>query len=370
VGILSPAGSRVRGVRLFRQVEIEADTIIKDMVMGKHPAWILLSLAIALLASDPSAAETPVKFLLDFRIQGPSAPFFVGIDKGYYKSAGLDVTIDAGSSASDTVSKLAAGAYDMALADINTLIRFRQQNAAAPIKAVFMVYNRPPFAIIARKSRGIAKPIDLEGKKLGAPVADTAFGEWPIFARANNIDTSKVTIENVGFPVREPMLAAGQVDAITGFSFNSYVDLKERGVPVDDLLVLMMADYGVNAYGDAIVINTQFAAAHPDAVKAFLRVFAKSLKETARDPSAAVDGVLKRNPDAKKDVELERLRMALRDNILTAEVKANGYGTIDIGRLQQSIEQMAQVYEFKLKPRIADIFDDSFLPAAADRKTN
>jgi len=338
--------------------------------MRRHPAWILPCLAIALLTSDPSVAETPVKFSLDFRIQGPSAPFFVGIDKGYYKAAGLDVAIDSGTSSADTISKLAAGTYDMALADINTLIRFREQSPGAPIKAVFMVYNRPPFAIIARKSRGINKPIDLEGKKLGAPVADTAFAEWMIFARANNIDTSKVVIESVGFPVREPMLAAGQVDAITGFSFNSYVDLKERGVPVDDILVLMMADYGVNAYGDAIVINTQFAAAHPDAVKAFLRAFAKSLKETTRDPSTAVDTVIKRNTDAKKDVELERLRMALKENILTSEVKANGYGYIDAGRLQQSIEQMAQVYEFKLKLNVADIFDDSFLPAASDRKTN
>jgi NitT/TauT family transport system substrate-binding protein len=280
------------------------------------------------------------------------------------------VAIEAGSHSTDTIGKLAAGSYDMALADINVLTRFREQNPAAPIKAVFMVYNRAPYAIIARKSRGITKPMDLEGKKLGAPSADTSFGEWKIFARANNIDTSKVAIESVGFPVREPMLAAGQVDAITGFSFVSYVDLKERGVPVDDLVLLPMADYGVNTYGSAIMINTQFAAEHPDAVRAFLRVFAKSLKETARDPATAVDVVVKRITDAKKDVELERLRMALKDNILTPEVKANGYGTIDPGRLEQSIEQLAQVYEFKLKLNVADIFDDSFLPAASDRKTN
>jgi NitT/TauT family transport system substrate-binding protein len=338
--------------------------------MGKHPAWILLCLAAALLVNGPSAAETPIKFSLDFKIQGPAAPIFLGIDKGYFKAAGLDVTVDPGANSTDTINKLAAGSYDMAVADINALMRFRDQNPGTPIKAVFMVYNKPPFAIIARKSRGIVKPGDLENKKLGAPALDTSFGEWRVFARANNIDTSKVSIENVGFPVREPMLAAGQVDAVVGFSFVSYVDLKDRGVPVDDLVLLLMADYGVNAYGNAILVNPQFASAHPDAIKAFLRVFAKSLRETAHEPATAVDSVVKREDGGKKDVELERLRMALKDNILTPEVRANGYGTVDFTRLDQSIDQLAQVHVFKAKPHASDIFDDSYLPAASDRKTN
>ncbi len=188
-----------------------------------------------------------------------------------------------------------------------------------------MVYNRPPFAIITRKSRGVAKPKDLEGKKLGAPAADTAFAQWKIFAKANDIDAAKVDVENVGAPVREPMLAAGEVDAITGLSFSSYVNLKDRGVPVDDIVVLLMSDYGVDLYGNAIIVNQKFAAEHPEAVNGFLRAFTKGLKDTIRDPAAAIESVIKRNDLAKKDVELERLRMALKDNILTPEVEANGY---------------------------------------------
>ena len=106
--------------------------------------------------------------------------------------------------------------------------------------------------------------------------------------QANSIDASKVTIENVSFPVREPMLAAGQVDAITGLSFSSFIDLKDKGVPVDDIVVLLMADYGVELYGSAIIVNSKFAAEHPDAVKGFLRAFMKGLEgncETACERS-------------------------------------------------------------------------------------
>jgi NitT/TauT family transport system substrate-binding protein len=118
-------------------------------------------------------------------------------------------------------------------------------------------------------------------------------------------------------------------------------------------------------------VNPKFAADKPDAVKGFLRAFVKGLRDTVKDPSTAVDSVIKRNDVAKKPVELERLNMALKDNIVTAEVKANGYGAVDKDRLAKAIDQIAITYEFKNgKPSAADAFDSSFLPSAAERKAN
>lgn len=231
-------------------------------------SWAAILLA-ATLATGATAAETSVKFSLDFKFEGPSAPFLLPLDQGYYTAEGLNVSIDQAAGSLEPINRVASGTYDMGFGDINSLIKFRDAHPGTPIKAVFMVYNKPPFAIVGRKNRGVFAPKDLEGKKLGAPAADGAYAQWPIFAQANGIDAAKVTIENVGFPVREPMLAAGQVDAITGFSFSSFINLKDRGVPVDDIVVLLMADYGVNLYGNAIIVNPKFAAEHPDAVKGF-----------------------------------------------------------------------------------------------------
>ena len=329
----------------------------------------LVAAAATAMACGSAVAQTPVKFTLDWKFEGPAAPFLVAIDKGYYKAEGLDVTVDTAGGSLEPLNRIASGTYDIGFGDINSLIKFRDANPNVPIKAVFMVYNKPPFSIVARKSRGVQKPKDLEGKKLGAPAPDGAFAQWKIFTQANGIDPSKVTIENVGFPVREPMLAAGQVDAITGFSFSSYINLKDRGVPADDIVVLLMSDYGVNLYGNAIIVNPKFAAEKPEVVKKFLNAFLKGLKDTAKSPETAVDSVIKRNDVAKKDVELERLKMALKDNILTSEVKANGFGAVDMGRLDKSIDQIAITYDFKNpKPKGDAIFDPSFLPPAADRK--
>ena len=176
-----------------------------------------------------------------------------------------------------------------------------------------------------------------------------------------------MTIVTIGFTVREPILADGQVDAITGFSFSSYFTLKDSGVPLDDIVVMLMGDYGLKLYSNAIIVNAKFAAENPEAVRGFLRAFLKGLKDTVASPTRAIESVLRRNEVAKKDVELERLRMAIRDNILTPEVRTNGYGGVDIGRFEQAIDQIGLAYKFKAKPSVADVFDSSFLPPAGER---
>jgi NitT/TauT family transport system substrate-binding protein len=332
-----------------------------------------LSLAAALFCAAPVAAQAPgpaptsIKLSLDGRIAGPAAPFLLPLERGYYRTEGLNVTVDPAADFLEPITRTASGAYDIAFADLNALIRFREQHPMAP-KAVFVVYNRPAYAIVARKSRGIVQPKDLEGKKLGEATADATSAVWPLFAKLNDIDPTKVMIETVAVPVREPMLAAGQVDAVAGLSFAAYVDLKGRGVPVDDIVTLRMADHGMELYGNAIIVNPKFAAENPDAVRRFLRAFLLGLKETAREPSQAVRAVLERIETANREVELEQLRMVVRENILTPEVKAQGFGGIDPARFEQAIGQLALVVKFKTKPTPADIFDLSFLPSADARK--
>ncbi|MFG1298825.1 ABC transporter substrate-binding protein [Xanthobacter sp. V3C-3] len=332
------------------------------------PMRYLFAAALAALAVAPAAAETDVKFALDWKFEGPSAPYFVALDKGYYKQEGLNVTIDSGPGSVAGIARVAAGTYPLGFFDINSLMKFRDQNPDKPVKAVLMVYDEPPFSIVTLKKTGIAKPRDLEGKTLGAPAPDGAFAQWKAFVKENGIDADKVKIENVGFPVREPMLAAGQVDAITGFSFSSYFNLRQKGVPADDIVVMLMSKYGLVLYGNAIMVNPDYAKAHPEVVKGFVKATIKGLIDTARDPKAAIQSVMKRNETADEAIELARLEMALRDNIVTDWVKANGIGDVDPARLAKSIDQVGITYDFKAKPTAADIFTSEFLPPAADRK--
>jgi NitT/TauT family transport system substrate-binding protein len=337
--------------------------------LGCHMGIIALAIA-ATIATGSASAQTPIRFSLDAKFEGPAGPFLIGIDRGFYKAENLAVTVDGAADPLEPITRVASGAYDMGVADINLFIKYRDQNPTAPLKAVFMVQNKPPYAIVGRKSRGITTPKELEGKKLGAPATDVSFGFWKIFAQANGIDVSKVAVENIGFPVREPLLQNAQVDAVTGYSYTVLPNLKSMSVPADDIVELLMADHGVNLYGNVIIVNAKFATEKPEAVKAFLNAFLRGLKESVKSPALAVELVLKRNDALAKDVELERLKLTLRENIMTPEVKTIGLGSVDFARLDQAIEQLALVHEFKAKPKAVDIFDATYLPATVSRKTH
>lgn len=337
---------------------------------GRWMKGLLVGMGV-LVASAAAQAQTPVRFSLDWRWEGPAAPFAVALDKGYFKAEGLDVTIDPAAGSREPISRIASGTYDAGFGDVNSLVGFRDENPGTDIKAVMVIYDRPPFAIIGRKSRGISKDVSsLQGKTFGAPAADGAFAQWPIFKSVNRIDDSGMKFENVGFPVREPMLAQGEVDAVFGFSMSSYINLKSRGVPAEDIVVMLMSDYGVDLYGNTIMVSEKFAKENPEAVKGLLRAIMKGVQDTVKDPASAVESVIKRNDVAKKDVELERLKMVLEQNMITPYVKEKGFGGIDRERFAKSLDQIGLTFTFKTKPKVEDVFAEEFLPPADQRKVN
>jgi len=329
----------------------------------------LIVLVVAALIAAPAIAqkEIPVRFALDWRFEGPATPYVVAIDKGYYKAEGLNVTIDTGASSVEGINRVASGAYEVGFADINSLIKYRDDPRNIPVKAVMMVYDAPAFSIVTLKKNGIKAPKDLEGRTLGAPAADGAWAQWPIFVQANKIDATKVKVDNIGFPVREPMLAQGKVDAITGFWFSSFMNLKASGVPPDDIVVLMMSDYGLDLYGNAIIANPDFMKFNPKAVAGFVRATIRGIQETIRNPEGAIDSLVKRNPIANRDVELERLKLAIRKNFITPDVQKNGLGAVDTKRLERAFDQIALTFKYTHKPKAADIFTPQYLPPRAER---
>jgi NitT/TauT family transport system substrate-binding protein len=312
----------------------------------------------------------PIQFSLDRPIDAAAAPFLLAAARGLFGSEGLSVAINIASGSADAIARVAAGTSDFALADINELIRFRGRADAPAVKAVFVLFNRAPYAIIARKSRGVQTLSDLEGKTLGVAEGDLSIKLWPAIARQNGVKIASVKQSKIGAALREPMLSAAQVDAVTGFSYLSAVNLRDRGVPADDLVVLRFADYGGEAYGVAVIVNPAVAASKPEAVRGFVRAIIAGTHLAIKQPGPATDEVVGRMDGGLRDLELERLRVLISDNILTKEVRRQGIGGIEPARLDRSIEQIAENFKFEKRPAPADIFDDKFLPSLDRRLIN
>jgi NitT/TauT family transport system substrate-binding protein len=323
--------------------------------------------AAALLAAPMVAwAQTPIKFQLDWRFEGPAALFLASQAKGYYKAAGLDVTIDAGNGSGGTVTRVASGTYDMGFADMAALMEFHANNPDAPNKpvAVLMVYNNTPAAVLALKKSGITKPSDLNGKKLGAPGFDAGRKAFPIFAKANGI--SGVQWTSMDPPLRETMLVRGDIEAITGFSFTSLLNLEARGVKAEDVVVLPYPAHGVKLYGNAIIATPKMLKENPAAVKAFIGAFLKGAKEVMANPDPAIDYVKARDGIIDVALEKRRLRMAIDAVVASPDARSEGFGVVVPGRLALMASQVSDAFGTKTRVDPNAVWVDTFIPAKAE----
>ena len=317
-------------------------------------------------AAAPSWAQgsTPIKFQLDWRFEGPAALFLQPVAKGYFKQAGLNVTVDAGNGSGGAVTRVASGAYDMGFADLAALMEFHANNPDAPNKpvAVMMVYNNTPAAVFALKKSGITKPADLGGKKLGALVFDAGRRGFPIFATVNGVK-AWTTMDP---PLRETMLVRGDVDAITGFGFTSLLNLEARGVKPADVVLMPYADHGVKLYGNAIIVGQKLLKENPGAIKAFLGAFARGAKEVMANPAAAIEHVKARDGIVNVPLETRRLQLAIDSVIASPDARAEGFGQVVPSRLSLMASQVSDAYGTKTRVNPEAVWNGSFLPGRAE----
>jgi NitT/TauT family transport system substrate-binding protein len=326
----------------------------------------ILFLTLSASLGTASAQSTPIKFQLDWRFEGPSALFLTPAAKGYFKAANLDLTIDSGNGSGAAVTRVASGAYDMGFADLAALMEFHANNPDAPGKpvAVMVVYNDTPASVMTLKKSGIQKPADLNGKKLGAPVFDAGRRAFPIFAKANNITGVQWTAMDP--PLRETMLARGDVDAITGFTFTSLLNLEARGVKAEDVVVMAYPQFGVKLYGNVVIASPKLLKENPAAVKAFLLAFTKGVKDVLANPAAAIADVKARDGIVNPELETRRLTLAIDSVINTPNARAEGFGQISAPRLALMASQVSDAFNTKTRVNPDAVWSGAYLPSKAE----
>jgi NitT/TauT family transport system substrate-binding protein len=338
------------------------------MIARRHfLAGVGSALVLAASGKDSRAQETPtIRFVLDWKYEGEHAQFTVPVTDGTYRRLGINVSLDRGNGSGDTVAKVAAGAYDMGLADTYTMVRFNANNPDNKLIAVAMVQDASASGVVALRSKGIDKPVDLAGKRIYAPAADAGRILFPIFAALNNIDLGSIQWNTVTSELRDTMLARREADAVTANIVTSVMNVRAVGVPESELAIFFYAKYGIDLYGSAIVTTRAFVDKNAEAVRKFILGLVHGLNTMVDDPGAAMASLKTYDRLLNDEIEKERMIMSMHDMLITENVLKNGFSSVDVQRLERTLGQVAPVFKISA-PAATDVYTDRYLPAASER---
>ncbi|HWD22087.1 MAG TPA: ABC transporter substrate-binding protein [Burkholderiales bacterium] len=324
----------------------------------------------ALLVATAAQAQPKAKFILDWAFQGQQSTWTLAQDKGYFKAAGADITVDRGYGSGDTIAKVASGAWDIGLADLYVLLRFLGENPDQKLKAFFLHYDRSALSVASLKESGIVKPADLKGKTIAAPQGDASFQVFPLFAKRNGLDPQSINWKTVTPDLRETMLLRKQADAVTGHILTVRLNLMSAKIDLSQVHFMPYADYGVDLYGHVLVAKADWLEKNPAIARAMIIGTVKGFNDMIADPAAAVASVSKRDPLIKPDIERERLLFTVKSVHDTPAVRKDGIGVVNKERLSRTLAQVSEAFNMKRSVSADEIFTDKFYPPKSELKVN
>lgn len=326
--------------------------------------------ALALTAATPAPPPTTLRFLLNSGPSGANAWFFVAEERGFFRDAGLDITLVPGRGAYTAAPRLFAEGFDFAYGDINALAEVAASNPRRAPVGVYMMFNATPAVIgVAAKGR-ISGPRDLPGKRLSAHPTDVALGIWPAYAAANGLDSADIRLNPSDASMQSLLtdMLADKADGVFGYFTTQNAAIMTAGRDPTTVLRFLRFDESLpDFYGSAVMASPAMVTTHPDIVAWLVKAINAGVTATMSDPDAAIAIVLKQAPEARRDVEMARLQGTLSREMAHPESKTMGIGDADDTRLGGAIAQLAKAKALPTVPPLRSVFRRDFLPPLSER---
>ncbi|HYB55043.1 MAG TPA: ABC transporter substrate-binding protein [Alphaproteobacteria bacterium] len=329
---------------------------------ARHLRMLGIAAAAAAVLAAPTTAKAAdeVKFSLDWVLNGTHAGYFTALAKGYYRDAGLEVTISRGFGSGDTVKRVGSGAATFGVADTGTVIA-SLANEDIPVRIVAMIYQKATLGLIYLEASGIKKPQDLEGRTIGRSASGASVTMFPGFLKANNIERGKIHEVVVDGATYLPLLLSRKVDAVLEQSVQLGHFKKAAAAQGQSAVAMRYSDYGLAAYGNAIIANPETLKDKPDMVRRFVAATLKGVAYALAHPEEAVAEMRKSNPEVEAEGAQGEL-VDMKEVSITPEVEKEGLGIVDAKHMTETRDIVTSALSLKQSVPVEQIFTTAFLP--------
>lgn len=322
--------------------------------MSKRWLLVTLALMVALLgmagcrpAPKPEAVTVAMGFIPNVQF----APMYVAIEKGYFREAGLELTLDYGME-TDLLQRLGAGDIDYAVASGDQVALARA--SGLPVRYVANWYRRFPVCVVSMADAGIDNPADLAGKTVGVPVlAGASYIGWLAFAEEVGLDANAVDLQAIGY-TQAASLIEGRVDAAVCYAVNEPVQLRAAGEQINAFYL----DEYTALVSNGLITSDRAIADRPEQVRALVGAFIEGLEYTIAQPDEAFEIVRKVIPEMDDETAVLQ-RAVLAECIRFWQADRLGYS--DPAAWQESVTLMQHLGLLgDVSPE--DLYSNEFLP--------
>ncbi|WP_406855170.1 ABC transporter substrate-binding protein [Alsobacter sp. KACC 23698] len=314
--------------------------------MTRAAIWGLLA---ATLIAGPASAEDKVAFRLNWIAYGFHTPFYLGVERGYYKDEGIDLTIGEGQGSVRAVQTVGAKGDTFGLADGGSVVA--GVSKGAPVRAVMAVTNSSPYALSARVDAGIKTLKDFEGKTVASAPGEAGLQLLPALFARNGVDGGKVKILRVEGAGKMVAVAEKKAEGLMAGLDNQSITLPRQGVPLVDF---GYAANGVNTVGLTIIANEETLKSNPDLVRRFVKATTRSFQAALKEPEASVKAGQKVKPDMDADLAMAQLKAGI--GLMASEAtKSLPLGQFALKDWQDTVDLMKQ-YQDLQTDKAADAF--------------
>ena len=319
--------------------------------------WVLAALAL-LASATPSAAQPAVSrvdFLTNYVILGRHAPFFVGVEKGFYREAGLDVQITPSTGSGYVIAAIEGGQADFGIAEAAPVVQAIGKGAQVRAFGVFMDRSTSGLASLTPHPT----PESLIGKTIAASVTDSARVILPIVLDLASVPAESFPWLSADPSVYFPLLLQGRADLVTASSDSDVPTLERRTGKT--IHFASFADWGYDVFGYFLIARAERIASSPADVEAFASATAKAVRYAIDNPEEAAAMVVKHHPTLDESLMLAHWRESIAA-IETPYVREHGYGHATPERLKRSIDLVQRAFGLDTALAPAEVFADGFMP--------